>query len=257
MSEAIEYFDTVFPEAWDIAGRVFGNNKPPEWLLRFAEKKGMTVENNFPKKIILSEVRLAFKDDYEEQLIQIMDWFKKKPYYKINLRNDLFFGCGAMLIHHQLWNKIFPMVQTWHKNTDHTDEIKILRYLNKTIELLQTIDLINKEQVQEQLISIRDNLIKTDIRFNPNFLEERSKAFYGQKLKPGVEPQRKHSPFKIQIAVYLRDQLMNTRGIAATAHQTQGSNRPTNYRRASEVLFEIAELFGVDLPKELRLIDTN
>ncbi len=244
-------FMEQFSNQWRIGKRVFGT-KYMDWKI--------TVPNGgntygLSRELVLSFLKVGYKNKVNSQVHRILNWFSKRKYFNDNLKNDLFFGCGQMLFNQFDWFNLIPQAIDFLESQKEEYKIvkdnKILRLFTKLITSFDGDDEKWRIQIKKKLESIRSEFFEESTASIPIKLSVVSKTLYGQRILPFKKSRVKYPKSNLMIAKYLVEQIMRTPECQTTAHRLMNNKPPTNYKKASEILRSLSNLFGVNLPTNL------
>jgi len=233
------------PKIWDIHTRCGLKGKGRVIYSPGKSAKGL------PAEIIVKMLDGLYTDS-ELRLSKIQDWFKERDGLTYEQCNDLFFGCGLMM----MMNHTIKTEKNVFKALRSISNIELNEKINSTLKKL--INLLSKDKNQLYRVNllrisaikkkfIKDSLLESYYSHKTVF-----KDIIGQDIEFACPPRIKYPKIILEIAKYLVRVLENSEICKCNRRYKEERDVVTNKKLAAETLVKFAELFGVILPKNLR-----
>jgi hypothetical protein len=272
MGQENKLFQKLFPLTWERVPRICHEGYAPAVPIptKILDKKSKftsDLSRDFIAYLILNRQALD-KDIDAKRIPKIHKWFVARKELNQDKKNDLFFGCGYMLLYQmeyldfgrptnkfynstilglaetdqitaKLFDKLINQILAYDKVniteadlTASVNERKVI--LEKIKPLFEKFQIINFDRLRKH------NQIATKEEFGQEI------CYYKGKL------QKKYPEINIQIAKYLVMQIASSPLGQKNQRKTERRDEAINIKLASEKFLELASLFGVKLPNDLR-----
>lgn len=241
-SKFIKYCEKEFPPELDLSIRLLSGPQIQEEIDQRNLMLNMMISPIFQKKPL----------DYKKIIIEFEEFKHENPNETI-LRNEIFYGCGIMIMH----QSTIEMHKRNLKNLKDKEYKDDLRILNTFERLLSQIKLTadsenNRNEIYEKIVEIGISFYDTSAVYLYDLIQGYSKIRFGQKIVSGRSMKQKYADVNLLIAKYLIEKMSSIPSIGETGRGFDPRvtlNR--NYKLACHKLLIFTNLFGIRLPKSL------
>jgi hypothetical protein len=240
---------TDFPNAWKIdKGELKEKLRLPP--------NGLTIR--FILRILHFKLH-SNENEIENRIVKIKEWFVNKPKISGDLRNDLFFGLGYILIDQYIYSEdIQSKLYNFLPNADNSNPDYIFyKSFEKTIELFNADDDKWRNEYLKNLEELKNEFFEKSLLNILDIQKDVAQHYFGQYIKPGKQSQRKFSKTSEKIMEYLLNELAISDICYIDAKYKEKLGAMTNNQEAARLLKELAKLFTLTLPANLRKLDSK